>query len=198
MGRKPHRQQCSQMARSGTGLVPRNMAGAPNHLEHKASSFDMGHCILNQAGMPPLLALRVPSFFAVAVTVTLVWGFCVFVLQDRFAGMVGALLLITSGLYAGPHVGRTGDYDALLTLLILIYSLAFWLAVEGMSLGLSWLAVSAFCVALAILTKGIAGLLPLPGLLAYAVLQGRLVPLLGRWKAWALFGGLIIFGVRII
>lgn len=78
-----------------------------------------------KAGLPPLLALRLPSAMATAATVALLFAFCRLVQRDRLAGIAAAVLVLTSTLFVGPHVARTGDYDALLSLFILLQVIAF-------------------------------------------------------------------------
>src|SRR3974390_1951141 len=131
------------------------------------------------------MALRLPSLLACLATVTLLWVFCVAVLKDRLAGALAGVLLLTSGLYAGPHVALTGDYDALLNFFVTVYVLAFWLALVDAKVRLRWIAVCGVAMVLAVFTKSIAGLLPVPAMVLYALLSGRLPALLRDGWIWA-------------
>jgi 4-amino-4-deoxy-L-arabinose transferase-like glycosyltransferase len=183
-----------EMARSGNWLVPQ-YDGLPDHENTKPPLLIWAIASLMWLGVPPLLALRTPTFLAVAATITISWGFCTFIQRDRLAGVISCVLLITSGLYGGPHVARTGDYDALLTFLILVYVLAYWLAIEGAYLQYRWLVLATVAITLAILTKGVAALLPLPGLLAFTVLRHKMLPILFSWQAWTMAIAVIGIGV---
>jgi hypothetical protein len=101
-------------------------------------------------------------------------------------------------LFMGDHVGRTGDYDALLSLLCLGYVLCIgrFIDAEADRSG-AWIAAGASLLFLALLTKGIAAGLPLPGLLAYAIARGRFITLLRDWRVWppiaAILAGAALF-----
>ncbi|MEL6636023.1 MAG: glycosyltransferase family 39 protein [Bacteroidota bacterium] len=125
---------------------------------------------------PNVLALRLPAaLFGTATLLLLVWY------GSRRMGSIylglamGTSLLCTPG-YITPHVTRTGDYDALLCLLLLVQVLCFfeWLWAEGRA---SRRGLYGFAMAFsaAVLCKGIAGCFLLPGLLLGSVV-------LGRWK----------------
>jgi 4-amino-4-deoxy-L-arabinose transferase-like glycosyltransferase len=94
------------------------------------------------------------------------------------AGLAGALVLLTTYGFVAPHVARTGDYDALLLFFTTAVSIGCWRIIQGLrraerpSLGL--LACTALALAGAVMTKGVAGLMILPGI---ALASRR------RWRA---------------
>lgn len=139
---------------------------------------------LERAGLPPLLALRLPSELAALGTILAVYGFGMCVLRRPFAALAAALLLMSSTLFFGLHMAMSGDYDALLCLLTTVYALAFFCFVEGIIPGPA-IGFAGAALALAVLTKGIAGVLLLPGLFVYAVARGQLLRLARDWRFWA-------------
>ena len=164
-----------EMVSSGHWLVT-TYNGLPDHWNTKPPLLIWMVAALLKAGLPPLLALRLPSVMATAAIVVALFAYCRLVLNDRLAGIVAALLVLTSTLFIGPHVALTGDYDALLSLFILLQVMAFerYLNTTAPRRN-SWLALAGAALALAVLTKGIAGLFVLPGLLACVAFQRRLL-----------------------
>ncbi|OGX85578.1 hypothetical protein BEN48_01730 [Hymenobacter glacialis] len=121
---------------------------------------------------PTELALRLPSALAALATVGAVYRAGSRWLGSWRAGLLAALVLLSAPGYVRLHVARTGDYDALLTLWTTLGALA-WLAYAATGRARhAWGAGAAF--ALAVLTKGVAGLFFGPGLLAALWLTGQL------------------------
>ncbi len=56
-----------------------------------------------------------------------------------------------------------------------------------------WIAVAGLAVALSVLTKGVGGVLALPGLFLYALFRGRVIKLLLDWRLW-----LVLLGIAAI
>jgi 4-amino-4-deoxy-L-arabinose transferase-like glycosyltransferase len=137
---------------------------------------------LSMAALGPApLAVRLPTLLATLGAVGLLYGAGRRLGRPGLGLLAGALLVTMPG-YLGPHVGRSGDYDALLSLWVLAQLLAtFALAETGRA---RYLALAAAAVSAAVLTKGVAGLLGLPGLGLYLLLRGRLGPLLRRPAFW--------------
>jgi len=124
------------------------------------------------------LALRLPSAIAGIATVGIIILFCTYYLRTFQAGLLTAIVLITSSGYVGEHVTRTGDYDAILVLWITVYSLALLIHFNNLAHKSGhpiylWSAGVAFV--LAIWTKGIAGALVLPGIFLYLATQPKLM-----------------------
>ena len=117
---------------------------------------------------PTELAMRLPSALAGLATLATVWAAGRRWLGHPAAGLLAALVLATSGGFVTHHVTRGGDYDALLTLCV-TGGVLCWLGY--VATGQTWLAWSTgAALALAVLTKGVAGVLVVPGLLALVAL----------------------------
>jgi 4-amino-4-deoxy-L-arabinose transferase-like glycosyltransferase len=101
------------------------------------------------------------------------------------AGLLAGLALLTSKGFVAGHVARTGDYEALLLLFTTSQVLAVfaWLQTRQRR----FLFLAGATVGLAVLTKGIAGLLFLPGIGIEVIRRGRLVTLLRQPATWAAF-----------
>ncbi|GAA4379140.1 hypothetical protein GCM10023186_16380 [Hymenobacter koreensis] len=134
------------------------------------------------------LGLRLPAALAALATVLVVFRAGRHWLGSWPAGLLAALVLLTSQGYVTLHVSRTGDYDALLTLWTTLGALN-WLAYlcTGRS---RWAWTTGLCFALAVFTKGIAGALFAPGLLLATALLGQW-PRLRRPAPW-LAAGLVL------
>ncbi len=183
------------MATSGHWLVP-PYAGAPDHWNTKPPLLIWMVAALLRSGLPALLALRLPSMLAAAVTIGLAWWFCRRVAAHRLAAPICGLLILTSSLFLGPHVARSGDYDSLLCCFLLGQAVTFWFAIEMPGpVRMRPLLLCALCVIGAVLTKGIAGVLQLPGLLLFALLSGRLPTLLRDVRVWLLVLGTLAVGL---
>lgn len=173
-----------EMRQSGNLLVT-YFHGAPEHWSTKPPLVIWCIALFLRIGLPPLLAVRLPSILAATSVVLLVFLFCRIWLRDRLAGMFAGLTLLSAPLFVGWHAGRTGDFDIQVALFTLIYTLAFWGYVEAQGRDRSrWLAVAGVAVILSVLTKGVGGVLALPGLLLYAIVRGRLVKTLSDWRLW--------------
>jgi 4-amino-4-deoxy-L-arabinose transferase-like glycosyltransferase len=175
-----------EMVRSGHWLVP-SYSGVPDHWQTKPPLLIWQVSVLMRLGLPPLLAVRLPTMLAALATVGMVWGICRFALQDRAAATVSGFLLLSSLFYTKVHIARTGDYDALFTFFTLCYVLAFWKSIEQANgVRVSWFAVSAAGLVLAVMTKGVAGTFALIGLFAFSLISKRLPILLGNFRVWLL------------
>lgn len=121
-------------------------------------------------------ALRFPSAISGIATTFILLKFCNNYFQNIKIGLVSALVLITSIGFVGEHVGRTGDYDALLVLWIVIYSLSYfsYLHSDIPKKRSLYLVLTTIALVLAVLTKSIAGLMFLPGLLIYTAWRRKI------------------------
>jgi len=175
-----------EIARSGHWLVP-SYEGIPDHWNTKPPLMIWQMSALMRLGLPPLLAVRLPTMLAALATVGAVWGVCRYALRDRAAAAIAGFLLLSSLYYTNIHVARTGDYDVPLSFVTLCYVLAFWVSVERRdTIRISWFAISAGGLVLAVMTKGIAGGFALPGLFVFSLVSGRLVLLLNNIRVWLL------------
>lgn len=182
-----------EMMRGGGWLVT-SFNGVPDHWNCKPPLLIWMIAALLKIGAPPLYALRLPSFVATLATVVTLYGFCRWILMDRLAGMLSALLLLSSSMFLGVHVALTGDYDALLSLFTTCTVLASWIYLDGGDASRSrWVYAIALALLLGILTKGIAALMVGPGILAYAISRGRLWSTLRDQRVWVA-GGIVLSG----
>ncbi len=164
-----------EMTRNGHLLVT-YFNGAPDRWVTKPPLLIWLVALGLRAGLPPLLALRLPSGIAATTIVLLVFFFCRNLLQDRLAGLIAGFTLLTGPLFVGWHAGRTGDYDIFVALFTLTYTLSFWRYLETQgSTRTRWILVAGLSVFLAVLTKGVGGVLALPGLLLYVVARREFV-----------------------
>lgn len=134
-----------------------------------------------------LWALRLPNMAATMATLLVVM-----VLVRRVsgstatAGLAAALLVASPALY-GEHGARTADYDPLLLFFTTSYGALLFLALHGRRRGA--ILPAALAVAGAVLTKGVAGVLPGIGIALYWGASGRL-PDLWRITRYRVSAGL--------
>lgn len=116
------------------------------------------------------LAVRLPSAFACALSILLVFSFCKKYFSV-FYGWLAALILLTSEGYITYHSARTGDSDSLLSFFILAH-LLFWLKwlFEKKDKYIFW----SFCfLALAVMTKSFAACIFSPAMLLISLFHFR-------------------------
>ena len=117
------------------------------------------------------LVVRLPSAIAALLTSIFVFRF-VSKNQSIQAGFFSGMVLISSIGFIGMHVARTGDADSLLVLFVTLYCLMFYEFLQE-DYPPKKLYLAAFFLSLALLTKSINALLPLPGLVAFVFLQRK-------------------------
>jgi len=134
---------------------------------------------------PSEVAVRLPSLLAALGTVGLLYGAGRAVGRPAWGLLAGAILTTTQG-YLGPHLARSGDYEALLCMWVLGQVLAtFAYAETRCRRYVAWAAVA---TAGAVLTKGVAGLLGLPALALYLLWTNTLWITLRRPAFWLAAG----------
>ncbi len=102
------------------------------------------------------LGVRIPSALAVVATIAMFVYFSKKYFQNYFPGLIASIILITTNGYINNHVSRTGDYDAMLALFTSMSALFFILFITYEKN--KYLYFSMLALALAVLTKGVAGL----------------------------------------
>lgn len=136
------------------------------------------------------LSLRLPSAISASVIVLGIYGVGKFILKNRWIGLLGSLILLSSMGFSEIHIGRTGDYDAMLTMWIfgaIIFSFLYLEKRQRKNLflaGLFWL--------LAVMTKGVAGLMMLPAVLIYCLITGKLFSVLKDKYFWLTLVAMIL------
>lgn len=116
-------------------------------------------------------AIRFPAAFLALLTCLLV--FFVGSIHSTQLGFFAAMILCSSIGYTGWHEARSGDFDVPVSFYIFLYVMAFWYWLTYNKKYALWL----FSVALlmACLTKGVYGLLGLPGLFIFLWHQKKLL-----------------------
>jgi len=122
------------------------------------------------------LAVRLPSAIAAFLTSIVLLIFSIKYLKNFWLGFVVVFVLITSDGFINVHASRTGDYDALLTLFTTLSGLLFFAFCETQKN--KYLYLFFLFTILAILTKSISGLLFLPAIMVYSIIQKQFIPLL--------------------
>lgn len=172
-----------EAARGGHWLAP-FYHGAVDHWNTKPPLLVWAMAGFLKVGLPPLWAVRLPSILAVAATCGLAWATLRFVLKDAVAAAVCGALILCSSLYVGFHGARTGDFDGPEALFVLGYVISVWAAFANPPKP-NWLFAAAACIFGAVLTKGVAGAIPLPGCALYLLSDRvRFVALIKDSRTW--------------
>jgi len=137
---------------------------------------------------PKELAVRLPSALAGLFTCLVIMFLAAKYLKNLLFGLFWAVVLITINGYVDFHGTRTGDFDALLTLFMFLYSFTFFLFTESKKP--KYLLYTAILITLAVMTKGIAGLFFLPALLIWALVSKSLADV---FKNRQIYIGALIF-----
>lgn len=122
------------------------------------------------------LAIRFPSAIAALFTCLALLLFSTRYLKSLLFGFISVMILMTSWGYVAPHAIRTGDYDALLTMFTTISLLSFFMFTETRNN--KYLYCFFATMAFAVLTKSVTGLIFLPAVFLYILIQKQLIPIL--------------------
>jgi len=136
------------------------------------------------------LSVRLPAAFATLFTCIVLLMFSLKFLKEFWFGFIAVIVLITSHGYVCEHVSRTGDYEALLILFTTLSGLLFFAFIETKKN--KFLYLFFVFTAFAVLTKSVTGLLFMPALLIYSLIQKQFLPTL-RNKHF--YFGIMIFVV---
>jgi len=139
------------------------------------------------------LAVRLPSALAGLFTGIVLLIFSRKYLKSTWFGLIAVFVLITSYGYINVHATRTGDYDALLALFTTLGGLLFFSFCETKNY--KHLYLFFIFTALAVLTKSITGLLFIPAIVIYSIVQKQFLPLL---KSKHFYIGLLSFLVLVL
>jgi 4-amino-4-deoxy-L-arabinose transferase-like glycosyltransferase len=159
-----------EMLQNHNWLVPK-FAGSPDMYSTKPPLM-----IWLQAGLMKTigigeLAVRLPSAIAALLTCFLLFYFFLKKFNAPLFGVICGSVLLTCEGYVNGHGTRTGDYDALLTLLTTGYGLSFFLFLEGGER--KYLVWTFVLLVLAVYTKSAQGLLLLPALFVYTIYKKK-------------------------
>lgn len=122
------------------------------------------------------LAIRFPSAIAALFTCLALLFFSLRYLKSFLFGFISVMILMTSFGYVGNHAIRTGDYDALLTMFTTISLLSFFMFTETRNN--RYLYCFFANMAFAVLTKSVTGLIFLPAVFVYVLIQKQFIPIL--------------------
>jgi 4-amino-4-deoxy-L-arabinose transferase-like glycosyltransferase len=131
---------------------------------------------------PSEWALRLPSALAAVGTLAVIMIFAWRLTRSILAVLMTCVLLVASQGFFGLHVAATGDYDSLLTFLTTSYLCILFFVLHRRQPSATRLLIAGTLVAAAVLTKGIAGVIPGLGVVFYLVGVRRWTrPFLSPW-----------------
>lgn len=136
------------------------------------------------------LAIRFPVIMATLLTVAALILYCYKYCKNRYMGYLATLVLVTSPGYIDRHIARTGDHDALLIFFLLTVILLFYRYLLSEKPKWYLLPCISLLMALAVLTKSIAALFILPGMVISSFLfkaWGKLFTDKSFYLSWAIF-----------
>lgn len=137
------------------------------------------------------LAVRMPSAISASIVVFVLYFWLKVFFKNSLVGFLASLIILSSMGFPDWHIGRTGDYDALLTLLVFLASIYFFRYTE-----FGWkrkdIFYSCLFFGLAILTKGVAGILVVPGIVIYLLISRNLIKIIKDVNFWKSFLVLVL------
>lgn len=119
------------------------------------------------------ISIRLPSVLAAAVLFAFLVVFSKRHLKNTWFAFIVILILTTANGYIDNHAVRTGDYDSLLVLFMTISGLLFYSYIVTKKT--KYLYGFFISLGLAVLTKSIAGLLFLPGMLIFLLVEKQFI-----------------------
>lgn len=119
------------------------------------------------------VAIRLPSAIGVFCTCLAILFFSLRYLKNFWIAFIAILVLITSDGFINYHIARTGDYDALLTCFTTATCLFFFSFTETKKNKFLYLFFAS--ALLAVLTKGVAGILFFPAFGLYCLFQKQIL-----------------------
>jgi 4-amino-4-deoxy-L-arabinose transferase-like glycosyltransferase len=117
--------------------------------------------------------LRLPTTVAALGILSLVFGFTRRLSGSNWTASFATVLLTLSAGFFGEHAARTADYDVPLSLFVTGYAYVLFFLLHRRRPGPFRVALATLLIAAATLTKGIAGLTPGAGVVAYLLIVGR-------------------------
>lgn len=122
------------------------------------------------------LAVRLPSALSGFLVSLLIFVFSWKYFNRFWLGFIAALIIPTVRGYMEYHGARSGDYDSMLTLFTVFYSLSFFLFFDSGKW--KYLYAGMIGLTLAVMTKGVAGLLFAPAIALAAIFFGKVKTIL--------------------
>lgn len=164
-----------EMHQNGNYLVP-HFENQPDMWNSKPPLMVICQSISISLFGPTELAIRFPALLSGLLTVLLLFGFSKYYLKNNILAWASILILLSSTGFNGVHRLQTGDYDSMLTLWMTAYCILYFLFIEKKKLQYWYGFV--LCLILASLTKGIAGLLMLPGIVIFTLYRKKVLDLI--------------------
>lgn len=124
------------------------------------------------------LSVRLPSALAACVSMIFVFLLMYKVSGKKLMSACCAIALATFPGYIDYHVARNGDFDAMLSMWVVLASGFFYLSLFDEQNGRKYFIYCALAIAGGVLTKGIAPLMILPGFLIFSIVTGNFKKLL--------------------
>lgn len=148
--------------------------------------------LIKLLGLNPI-SIRLPSAIAVFFLCIALFLNLGKIAGNYLFGFLVTVVLISSLGFMNEHIARTGDYDALLCLFTTLYCLMFYQFMETNRPRYFYYFV--VFANLAVMTKGIAGIMLFPGLLLYTFYKRSFWKLL---RARTLYLGIVIFLIPVL
>lgn len=128
------------------------------------------------------LAVRMPSAIAALLSIVFLIVYFHRSGQNRYAGYLASLILVTSQGYIERHMARTGDHDALLVLFTTMIIFLYYEFLKAREPDNRILSVITALFIMGVFTKSIAVLMMLPGMLMMTIIYKSTRKLfLNRW-----------------
>lgn len=165
-----------EMTKSGDAIVV-TVKGEPDMWSTKPPLMIWAQAICIKLHGINEFSTRFPSALSAAITCIGIFIFIIYLTGNWWAALAAALVICTAQGYIAYHGCRYGEYDAMLALFTFLYMAFFFLYVESPVPGKKNLYLVAFFIsmALAVLTKSIAGLLFTPAMGLYLILNKQLI-----------------------
>ncbi len=183
-----------EMYRNGWSLVT-TYDGSPDMWNTKPPLLIWMQTLAMHLFGPNELAVRLPSGIAVFLTCAGMFYFSRKATGRYLLGFFSAFVLISCVGFNEFHTGRSGDYDALLTMWTTFAAFAFFLADRSRFQSRRWSILFFVFLAFAVLTKSVAGLLFAPAFLIYVLVRGNFMAAIKSRHVW---WGVAIFVVSVL
>jgi 4-amino-4-deoxy-L-arabinose transferase-like glycosyltransferase len=161
-----------EMSRDGDFIV-RHYCGEPDMWNTKPPLVIWLQVLSMRAFGYSEFALRLPSALCAVCTIVILIVFSHMEFRNLTLGYFSSIVLVTSRGYIGKHVSRTGDNDVFLVFFLVVSVLYFYKYVEHEDKKRVHILIATLSLTCAALTKGVACLIFLPGMLAYAFYRAR-------------------------
>lgn len=144
-------------------------------------------------------AVRLPSAISGLLIILILYLFLWKTKGSVFFGLFSSLILVATPGFITEHGTRTGDYDAMLVLFLMLQFCCYYFYLEKANNPKILYCLFVFII-LAVYTKGIAGFMLLPGLFLYTLYKKRLKFILLQKHFWTgiLFTACFIFGYYLL